>query len=97
VDVDVRVARSPLDVGALGNASTARFRDRELMIVSPAFLGAMKVKAWSERKDLDKGRQDRADVAGLIAGGATTEEEIRAVLREHRPDLLAELDEMLRS
>jgi len=94
--LDLRVARSPLDLEALFTAQPARFQGRPLKLVRPAPLAAMKLKAYSERKQLPKGRLDREDIRGLIACGATTEEEIRATLLRHRPDLLPELEEVLR-
>jgi hypothetical protein len=94
-DIDVRVARSPLDREALSKAKGASYAGRKLRIVSPHHLAAMKVKAYSERKDSDKGRLDASDIRGLLAVGATTEEGIRSLLKTHRPDLLPELDEVL--
>lgn len=96
-DFDVRVARSGLDQEALSKAKGASYAGRKLRIVAPEHLAAMKVKAYSERKDSDKGRLDASDIRGLLAVGATTEEAIRAVLEKHRPDLLPELDEVLSS
>ncbi len=94
-DVDVRVARSGLDRAALDAAKPATYRDTRLGIVMPVHLAAMKVKAFSERADSDKGRNDRLDIIGLIRTGATTEEAIRDVLQAHRPDLLTTLERML--
>ena len=95
-DVDMRVAVSPLDREALATAKEASFRDRKLQIVRPAPLAAMKLKAYSERKDDPiKGGIDRSDVLGLIRSGATSEQEVREILVRFRPDLLRELDEIL--
>ncbi len=94
--MDVRVARSPLDQVALSTSKRASFEGRKLRLVRPAALGAMKVKAYSERKGRPQGRRDREDVRGLIEVGAAEEEEIRQLLEKHRPDLLPELDEILR-
>lgn len=95
IDVDVRVAKTPLDIEALSTAKRANFFGRRLKIVRPAHLAAMKVKAYSERKELKKGRMDRDDVRGLLECGATTATEIRDLLQCHRPDLLPALDEIL--
>jgi len=94
--LDVRVARSPLDEEALSTAKKSTFEGRKLGIVNPRALAAMKVKAYSERKELPPGAQVRADVRGLIDVGATTDAEIRKLLKKHRPDLLSELDEILK-
>ena len=93
--LDVSVAWNPLYREALSTAKKATFQGRELKIVLPAVLGAMKVKAYQERRDPKKKELDRSDVRGLLSVGAATEEEIRAVLKTHRPDLLAVLSEVL--
>jgi len=95
IDLDVRVAKSPLDQAALAGAKPASFRDRKLTIVLPGELTAMKVKAYSERKETPSGRVDRTDVLGMLKVGATTEHEVRRILKKYRPDLLCELDEIL--
>jgi len=96
-DFDVRVATSPLDREALAAAKGATFSGRKLRIVQSDHLAAMKVKAYSERKGSVKGQLDASDVRGLIGVGATTEDAVRGALKKHRPDLLAELDEILAS
>ena len=96
MDLDVRVAKGPLDEAALKGAQKATFEGRKLKIVGAAALAAMKVKAYSERKDGPQGAVDRTDVRGLLKAGATTEHEVRQVLSKHRPDLLGELTEILR-
>lgn len=95
IDLDVRVARTSLDQEALATRKQAAWEGRRLGIVTPKALAAMKVKAYSERKKQPEGATDRADVKGLIAVGATTEQEVRRMLKKHRPDLLPELDEIL--
>jgi len=93
--LDVSVAWNPLYREALDTAKKAVFQGRDLKIVLPTPLGAMKVKAYSERKDLKKKELDGSDVRGLLSVGATTEEEIRGLLAKHRPDLLPALAEIL--
>lgn len=95
LDVDLRVATSPLDVEALSTAQTTRYQDRRLLLVSATPLAAMKLKAYSERKAFDAGQQDRRDVLGLLRE-ATSEAALRDLLTRHRPDLLSELDEILK-
>jgi hypothetical protein len=95
LDLDVRVAKGPLDEAALAGAKPASFQGRKLKIVLPGELTAMKVKAYSERKKTPQGKVDRADVLGMLRVGATTELEVRRILKKHRPDLLPELDEIL--
>ncbi len=95
LDIDIRVARSPLDKEALAKAKAATFMGRKLKVVRPAHLAAMKVKAFRERKEGKKGRLDREDVQGLVDSGATDVVEIQEVLKRRRPDLLSELDEIL--
>ena len=75
---------------------TRRFKKWMLHVVQPDFLAAMKVKAYSERADTQKGEQDRRDVQRLVAG-PTTEATVRSILERHRPDLLEILDEILRT
>jgi len=95
LNLDVRVAKSPLDEAALAGAKLATFQERKLKIVLAKALTAMKVKAYSERKHEPQGLTDRDDVRGLLKVGAATEPEVRQVLKKYRPDLLAELDEIL--
>ena len=96
VDLDVRVAKTPLDQEGLAKAKGATFQNRRLKVVLPSHLACMKVKSYSERKtDPVKGPLDRNDVRGLVRCGATSPDEIRDVLRRHRPDLLRELEEIL--
>jgi hypothetical protein len=95
LDVDVRLAESALDKEALKTAGDSRFKGRKLRIVRPEFLPTMKVKAYSERKGQPEGDQDRKDVQGLVGVGSTSPEAIREILKRHRPDLAAELDEIL--
>jgi len=95
LNVDVRLAQSALDQEALQTGGTSRFRGRQLGIVRPDFLAAMKVKAYSERKGQSEGDQDRKDVQGLVRVGSTSPEAIREILKRHRPDLVSELDEIL--
>lgn len=95
LDVDVRVAKGPLDEAALESAKPATFQGRKLKIVLAKALTAMKVKAYSERKHDPQGKVDRNDVRGLLRVGATTEHEVRQMLKKYRPDLLSELDEIL--
>lgn len=97
LDFDLRVARSPMDREALSKAKGATYAGRKLRIVTPDYLAAMKVKAFSERKGSEKGRLDAADVRGLVEVGATTEDAVRDILKRHRPDLLPELDGILRA
>ena len=97
ISIDLRVARTPLDQEAFETAQVATFMDRKLKVVSPASLAAMKVKAYSERKDNPvKGPLDKSDVQGLIACGAASESEVRDILNRHRPDLLPTLGEILK-
>jgi len=96
LNVDVRLAQSPLDQEALKNAGPSRFKGRKLRIVRPDFLAAMKVKAYSERKGQPEGDQDRKDVQGLVRVGSASPEAIREILKRHRPDLAPELDEILK-
>ncbi len=96
-DVDVRVARSDLDRAALAGAKTATYRGVRLGIVAPVHLACMKVKAFSERAETDKGRMDRLDVLGLLRTGATTAEAVRGGLLAHRPDLIATFDRMIQT
>jgi hypothetical protein len=96
LDVDVRVAESALDKEALETAGESRFKGRKLRIVRPDFLAAMKVKAYSERKGQPEGDQDRKDVQGLVGVASTSPEAIREILKRHRPDLTADLEEILR-
>jgi hypothetical protein len=95
MDLDVRVAKGALDETSLAGAKPASFQGRKLKIVLAKALAAMKVKAYSERKHQAQGKVDREDVRGLLKVGATTELEVRQLLKKHRPDLLAELDEIL--
>ncbi|HVR83261.1 MAG TPA: hypothetical protein VMU54_03060 [Planctomycetota bacterium] len=95
LDLDVRVAKSPLDEAALAGAKLATFQGRKLKIVLAKALTAMKVKAYSERKHEPQGLIDRDDVRGLLKVGAATEHEVRQILKKYRPDLLSELDEIL--
>jgi hypothetical protein len=95
LDVDVRIARSGLDREALAAAVAATYRTRRLRIVRADHLAAMKVKAYSERKNHPKGRQDGDDVRNLIVHGRTSASSVRDVLSRHRPDLLTHLDEIL--
>jgi hypothetical protein len=95
LDLDVRVAKSSLDEAALAAAKPAKFQGRKLKIVLGKDLAAMKVKAYSERKNDPQGIVDRDDVRGLLRVGAATELEVRQMLKKHRPDLLPELDEIL--
>jgi len=95
-DFDLRVARSALDREALNMAKGATFGGRRLRIVTPEHLAAMKVKAYSERKESEKGRTDAADVRGLIEAARTTEEAVRKILEKHRPDLVPELEEIVK-
>lgn len=96
-DFDLRVARSTLDREALAQAKTARYGDKKLRIVTPEYLAAMKVKAYSERKHSAKGKLDASDVLGLLDVGATASEKIREVLEKHRPDLTSDLHEITAS
>ena len=95
LDVEVRIAKGPLDEAALGGAKPAKFQGRKLKIVLAKALTAMKVKAYSERKNHPQGKVDRDDVRGLLRVGATTELEVRQMLKKYRPDLLSELEEIL--
>lgn len=97
LDLDVRVATSPLDQEALKTAKTGTFKDRVLKLVLADFLAAMKVKAFSERMEFESGERDRLDVRGLLRCGATSEPAIRRILAKHRPDLLTVLDLILSS
>lgn len=96
-DFDVRVATSPMDREALAASAGGTFEGRKLRIVTPDYLAAMKVKAFSERKDSEKGMLDAADVRGLVRVGKTDRKAIESILRKHRPDLLPELAEILGS
>lgn len=96
-DLDIRVAKGPLDEAALAGAKSARFQGRKLKIVLPEYLTAMKVKAYSERKRDAQGKVDRSDVRGMLSVGATTEAEVRKILQKLRPDLLSEFAEILRA
>jgi hypothetical protein len=95
LDVDVRVAKGSLDEAALGGAKRACFQGRKLKIVLPGDLAAMKVKAYSERKETPQGKVDREDVLGLLRVGATTEQDVRRILKKYRPDLLPQFEEIL--
>jgi hypothetical protein len=95
-DFDLRVARSSMDREALDRAKGATFGGRRLRIVTPDYLAAMKVKAYGERKGSEKGELDASDVLGLVGVGATTSGAVESILKKHRPDLMAELDEILR-
>ncbi len=88
-DFDLRIAQSSLDREALSNGKTATYAGKKLGIVAPEVLAAMKVKAYSERKNTDEGKQDASDVRGLVKVGATTRERIRVLHEKHRPDRLA--------
>ncbi|MBI4566068.1 MAG: hypothetical protein HY716_15385 [Planctomycetes bacterium] len=90
--LDVRLARSPLDQDALRNTEARPFKRWKLRIVKPNHLAAMKVKAFSERKGSPQGDQDRQDVLRLIETGKASRQGVRAVLKKHRPDLLAEFE-----
>jgi len=94
-DFDLRVAKSPMDREALASTKGAGFEGRKLRIVTPDYLAAMKVKAYSERKESEKGRLDASDVRGLIEIGATDRKAVESILKKHRPDLLPELEEIL--
>jgi hypothetical protein len=50
----------------------------------------------SERKNEAQGKVDLAEDRGMLKAGATTELEVRRVQKKHRPDLLFELDEILK-
>jgi hypothetical protein len=95
IDLDIRVAKGSLDEDALAGAKPAKFEGRKLKIVLAGALAAMKVKAYSERKNEPQGKIDRADVRGLLKVGATNEVEVRQMLKKHRPDLLPEFEEIL--
>ena len=88
IDFDVRVARNPLDREALAKAKRASFQRRPLKVVRPAWLAAMKIKAYAGRKGTKKGNQDREDFLGLIDSGSTTLDEVKVVLGRHWPDFL---------
>ncbi|MBI4612698.1 MAG: hypothetical protein HY720_03725 [Planctomycetes bacterium] len=95
LDLDVRLARSPLDRAALDHTEARAYRGRTLAVVEANYLAAMKVKAYSERKELPKGEQDSKDVRRLIRANKADEKAVRAILARHRPDLLPELGEIL--
>jgi hypothetical protein len=95
--IDVRTARQPFDRLALSRAKGATFEERKLKIVIPPVLAAMKVKAWSERRDLEKKAIDANDVRGLIGRRIALESEVRDLLLKYYPDLVANLDEILKS
>ena len=96
-DLDVRLARSPLHREALASvAEKPAGRGKKLNVVEPDHLVAMKVKAYSERKKLPKGEQDRKDIVQLIRQKLANEGTVRAILAKHRPDLAPELDEILK-
>jgi len=93
--LDVTTARTPFMEECLATAKGAKFQERKLRIVTPTALVAMKVKAFSERRNPAKKEIDRKDVCGLLEAGATTEEAVREFLAKHRPDLLPTLAEIL--
>lgn len=96
MELDVRLAESPLDKEALQNVFERPYHGMPLRVVKANHLVAMKVKAYSERKEYPGGRQDRTDVLDLLKLGKADEQAVRAILKKHRPDLLPELDEILK-
>lgn len=95
MEVDIRVARSPLDIEALDGAVERPFKGRRLKVVHPNHLVAMKVRAFSERKQQPGGDQDRKDVRRLFTAALASEASVRDILERLRPDLVPELNELL--
>lgn len=94
---DVLVARSPLWKASLVDTVDRRVFGKTVRVLKPNFLAAMKVKSYSERKELPAGEADKNDVRRLVEKGLAIPDAVREILRRHRPDLLAELDEILGS
>lgn len=96
MEFDVLVARSPLWKDALAATIERTVFKKPVRVLKPDFLAAMKVNAYSERKGLPGGEADKQDIRRLIEKGLADEDALRDILRRHRPDLLPELDEVLR-
>lgn len=96
VGLDVLVARSPLWKAALADSIERKVFGRTVRVLKPDFLAVLKVKSYGERKGLPGGDADRADILRLIGKGLALEGAVRDILRRYRPDLLPELDEVLR-
>lgn len=94
MDVDVRLANTPLDREAVASVVERPYHGKTLRVVDPAHLATMKVKAFEERRGTPKGEQ-AADVRQLIGQKLADELDVRKVLERHRPDLLRVLDEIL--
>jgi hypothetical protein len=95
MELDIRVAKSSLDQESLRHTKIRSYKKWKLRVVEPDYLAAMKVKAYSERKELPQGKQDRSDVRRLIDEKHARDRSIRTILKKHRPDLVPALDEIL--
>ena len=95
--LDVRLAKSPLDQEAIQNTIARPFKKWKLQVVKADYLAAMKVKAYSERKEQPQGEQDKRDVLRLLAGKHARTSAVQSILKKHRPDLLPELEEILKA